>query len=447
MLRFVGPAHSGSGRFTRRSFLQAGTLALGGLSLADILRAEARADQSRPSPQKSVIYIVLAGGPSHLDTYDPKPAAPSEYRGPIPTISTSVPGVHFSELLPFQARDLHNLALLRGIQSVENDHYLSEVYSGLPRSAGQRPAFGSIISKLAPGQTVLPPYIALNERAVDPFEFEKPHYIGAAHAPFRPFGESLEDMQPVASSERLGDRRQLLRMFDGLRKTLDQPDIADGLDQFQVKALDIISSPGVRDAFDLSKESPETIARYGQGKFTHQTVKNLLYDFDVKPFIRARRLVEAGARVVTLQVNSWDHHGGPETDIFYSLRLMVPTLDRCVHALLTDLRERGLANDVLVVMLGEFGRTPKITPQGPGREHWADAGCAIFAGGGLRMGQVIGETDQRAERAVSGQTTFENIIATIYHVLGVDMDVKLPDFRGRPQHLLNDRTPIRQLLG
>ena len=156
--------------------------------------------------------------------------------------------------------------------------------------------------------------------------------------------------------------------------------------------------------------------------------------------------MEAGARVVTVQVSAWDHHGGPETDIFYSLKLMVPALDRCVHALLTDLRDRGLENDVLVVMLGEFGRTPKITPLGPGREHWADAGCAIFAGGGLKMGQVIGKTDQRAERAVTERTTFENIIATIYHVLGVDLDVKLPDFAGRPQHLLNDRTPIRQLL-
>ncbi len=446
MLRFSGPASARSGGLQRRSFLQAGALGLGGLTLADVLRHEAQADGHRRGQAKSVIYIVLSGGPSHIDMYDPKPDAPSEYRGPFRPIATSLPGVHVSELLPLQAKEMHRLALLRGIQSVELDHYMSEVFSGLPRTAGHRPAFGSVVSKLSPGRTVLPAYICLSEKTVEPFEFEKPQYVGEAHAPFRPFGPSLDDMKPSLSAERLDDRKELLRTFDGLRKRVDDSNLLDGIDPFRAKALEIISSPGVRDAFDLSQESPETIARYGTGKYTHQTVKHLLYDFDVKPFIRARRLVEAGARVVTLSVGQWDHHGSPEGDIFYSLSLMVPALDRCVHALLTDLRERGLEDDVLVVMLGEFGRTPKITAVGPGREHWSEAGCAIFAGGGLKMGQVIGQTDQHAERAISERTTFENIMATIYHVMGVNLDVKLTDFSGRPQHLLNDRTPIRQLL-
>jgi uncharacterized protein (DUF1501 family) len=156
-------------------------------------------------------------------------------------------------------------------------------------------------------------------------------------------------------------------------------------------------------------------------------------------------LVEAGARVVTLRAGSWDHHSGPEADIFHALKHIVPVLDKSVHALVTDLEARGLAEDVLVVVLGEFGRTPKITPQGPGREHWADAGCAVFFGGGLKMGQVIGATDARGERATRGETTFQNLIATIYAVLGIDPAATLPDFTGRPQFLLNDPKPVANL--
>ena len=162
--------------------------------------------------------------------------------------------------------------------------------------------------------------------------------------------------------------------------------------------------------------------------------------------MRARRLVEAGARVVTLRVGDWDHHSSQNGDIFLCLKMLLPLLDRSLFALISDLKERGLDQDVLVVVLGEFGRTPKITPLGPGREHWADAGCVLFAGGGLQMGHVIGETDGRAERAVSDRFTFQNIMATIYRVLGIDLEIKLPDFNGRPQHLLEDRTPIRQLV-
>jgi uncharacterized protein (DUF1501 family) len=187
------------------------------------------------------------------------------------------------------------------------------------------------------------------------------------------------------------------------------------------------------------------LERYGKGKYPHQTVKTIFYDWDAKSFVRARRLVEAGARVVTLRVGSWDHHSGPTSDIFHGLRHQLPLLDQSLHALVTDLRDRGLEKDVLVVVLGEFGRTPKISPLGPGREHWADAGCALLYGGGLQMGQVLGETDTRAERSTTGKLNFQNIMATIYRVLGVELDTKLPDFNGRPQHLLENREPIREL--
>ncbi|MBY0228948.1 MAG: DUF1501 domain-containing protein [Gemmataceae bacterium] len=420
---------------SRRQMLAAGA-GLAGLSLADLLRAAPRA---RP---KSVIYIVLDGGPSHIDLWDLKPDAPAEYRGPFKPIATSLAGCRVGELLPRQAKLMHRMALLRGVQSVENDHFLSEVYSGLPRTAGKRPAFGSAVSKLAGGDGAMPAYVALSRATTDQFEFQKPYYAGAGHAPFRPFGDAVENLRPA----RLDDRRSLLKAFDGMRRELDR-EAFDGLDKHARQAMEILSSPRVRDAFDLTKEPARVRERYGTGgKYTHQTVKSIVYPFDSKPFLLARRLVEAGVRVVTVSVSQWDHHSGPEADIFHSLKLMAPALDGALAALLDDLHERGLSDDVLTVVLGEFGRTPRISKPGPGREHWADAGCVLVAGGGLRMGQVIGATDGRAERPVSGKMGMQNVMATIYRVLGIDPATKLKDFSGRPQFLLVVREPVAELV-
>jgi hypothetical protein len=433
---------------TRRQFLRVGALGMGGLTLADLLRCGAHAEGSFRRP-KSVIYIVLNGGPSHIDMWDLKPDAPAEVRGPFQPIATRVPGIQICEHMPLQAGIMDQLALLRGIRSVENDHFLSEVYTGLPRGAGKRPAFGSVVSRLAGNATPLPTYVSLDRPTTDQFEFEKPYYAGPAHAPFRPFGNALDDLTPVKSLDLLEQRKGLLEAFDVLRRDLDRRHALGGLDRHQEQALEIMTSRGVRDAFDLSKEPDRLLERYGHraGKYPHQTVKDILYDWDARPFLLARRLVEAGVRVVTLQAGSWDHHSGPQSDIFFALKCLMPVLDRSVTALVTDLKERGLAQDVLVVVLGEFGRTPKISLPGPGREHWADAGCAIFAGGGLKMGQVIGSTDSRAERARSGSITFENIFSTIYRVLGIDPATTLPDFGGRPQFLLDDREGVRELEG
>jgi hypothetical protein len=444
MLTLWGRGHTFCDRVHRREFLRLGALGLGGLTLADLLRHEAQGGE--PGRAKSVIYVVLGGGPSHIDTYDLKPDAPDEYRGPFKPIATRLPGVRICELMPLQAQIMDQLALLRGVRSVENDHFLSEVYSGLPRTAGQRPAFGSVVSRLAGGGSSLPTYVSLSRATTDQFEFEKPFYAGPGHAPFRPFGEALDDLKPVKSLDQLHDRRQLLTAFDALRRDLDRQGTAGGLDRFHAQALDIITSPRVRDAFDLSREPDKVRASYGRGKYPHQTVKDIFYDWQAERFLLARRLVEAGVRVVTLQVAEWDHHSGPTSDIFAALRHLLPLLDRSLYALFTDLRARGLERDVLVVVLGEFGRTPKIGQPGPGREHWAEAGCVLFFGGGLRMGQVVGETDSRAERSKSGSISFQNIVATIYHVLGIDPATTLPDFNGRPQYLLDDREPIPELL-
>lgn len=379
--------------------------------------------------------------------YDLKPDAPAEYRGPFKPISTKLPGAQICELMPLQAAMFDELALLRGIASVENDHFLSEVYTGLPRSAGARPAFGSVVSKLGGGRSSIPSYVSLSDRTTDQFEYEKPAYAGAGHAPFRPFGEALDDLAPVKSLGKLEDRKSLLAGLDRMRRGIEENADWQGMDRFQIQALDIITSAKVRDAFDLSKEPTRVIERYGKGKYPHQVVKDIFYPWDGKPFLLARRLVEAGVRVVTLRVGDWDHHSNPQGDIFHALSHLLPLLDRSLWALFSDLKERGLEKDVLVVLLGEFGRTPKISPVGPGREHWADAGCALLYGGGLKMGQVIGETDTRAERAKSGSITFQNIMSTIYQVLDINPGATLPDFNGRPQYLLDNKQAIRGLAG
>jgi len=449
MLTFWGRKQRFCDSIQRREFLRLGTLGLGGLTLADLLRLEAAGEMKEQGRAKSIIYIVLGGGPSHIDMYDLKPDSPAEYRGPFKPIATRLPGVLICELMPLQAALMDRLALLRGIRSVENDHFLSEVYTGLPRTAGHRPAFGSVVSRLADNRSALPAYVSLDRPTSGPFEFEKPYYAGAGHAPFRPFGNALEDLNPVRSLDRLQDRKQLLGAFDTMRRDLDQGDALRGLDAFQARALDIITSPKVRDAFDLSKEPDKLVNSYGTGKYPHQTVKTIFYPWEGKRFLLARRLVEAGVRVVTLRLNEWDHHGGPgfaQADIFGALRYLLPLLDRSLYALFNDLRDRGLDKDVLVVVLGEFGRTPKIEPQNPGRGHWAESGCAVLYGGGLRMGQLIGETDARAERAKSGNITFQNIFATIYQVLGIDPATTLTDFNGRPQYLLDDREAIAALV-
>jgi hypothetical protein len=448
MFTLWGRRHRLCDGFSRREFLRVGGLGLAGLTLADLLRGQAALGASQPRP-KSVIYIVLAGGPSHIDTWDPKPEAPVEFRGEFASIPTKIPGVEFCELFPHQAAILDRLALVRGVRSVENDHYLSEVYTGLPRSAGKRPAFGSVVSRLgeAKRRTAMPPFVSLRESTSDQFEFENPHYAGAGHAAFRPYGDALENLAPVKELARLEDRRALLAGFNDLQRKLDREDAIAGIDRFQQQALAMITAPEVREAFDIQAEPEAAFQRYQRGKYTHQADYTILYDWDPKPFILARRLVEAGVRVVTLQVGSWDHHSMPSQHIFKSYRYVLPVLDQNIAALVADLEERGLSDDVLVVVLGEFGRTPKIGSPYPGREHWADAGCVLFAGGGLRMGQVIGATDGRAELSTTGAVSFQNVMSTIYHVLGINPSLTIPDFAGRPQYLLEDPEPIRELVG
>jgi hypothetical protein len=430
---------------SRRSFLQAGLPLVGGLSLVDLLRLRAGATARRESsPTKAVIYVYLFGGPSHVDTYDMKPDAPAEYRGEFQPVRTNVPGFDICELMPLQTRIADKLALIRNLKFNPNFHDPVELLSGwrkpMESRAAARPDFGCVISKLQSrsGYRELPPYVALDTTVGREF-LNGPAYLGAGHRAFIPGGrlESLAMARGI-TLDRLDDRRTLLQTFDQAQR-----DVEYEPDPFRAQALQMITSPRARDAFDISREPASVRDPYGDG--------------DARSLLQARRLVEAGVPVVTLTFGvrgneqakfSWDTH----EDNFKVLRYLLPRLDQAVYALITDIQQRGLQDDVLVVIGGEMGRTPRLgqsTGNGAkpdGRDHWPQAGFSIFSGGGLQMGQVIGRTERRGERAVGAPYTPQNLLASIYRFLGIDLTTTtLPDFTGRPQYLLDDREPVREL--
>lgn len=408
----------------RRDLLRVGGLAFAGLTLADVLRLRAGATTHRA---KSVILIWMRGGPSHIDSYDMKPDAPAEIRGEFRPIATNVPGVQICEHMPNQAKIMDKLAILRGIRSNDlGDHTPHYIITGFP-DRGRRPAFGSVVSYLQPRSDGLPRYVSLMYKPPGLYDNEGPTYAGPAHRPFAPRGEGLANMSLVQgiSRDRLRDRRQLLEAFDGLDREVEQASNAGGIDTFQQRAFEMITSPQVREAFDLEKEPLVLRERYG--KFCEN-------------FLMARRLVEAGVSVVTLKVGDWDTH----EKNFIDMREQLPPLDRGFHALVTDLHERGLQDDVAVVLWGEFGRAPRIS-RGDGRDHWPEAGAAVVAGGGFRVGQVIGDTDNHGGRSRGRPYTPSNVLANLYRHLGIDPAITIPDHNRRPMHLLDDRELVREL--
>ncbi len=447
MLNVTGSSHHFCDGISRRDFLRVGSLGLG-LSLADVLRAQDAAG-TRRSP-KSIIMISLDGGPSHIDLYDLKPHAPLNIRGEFMPIQTNVPGFDIGELLPMQATIADKLALVRSIEFIQGNHELGEVYSGFEDRL-HRPSFGAVISRYQNReQNGLPPYVSLGGEG-DRTAFENARYLGAAHKPFEYNSEAVRDMRPYysVSADRLNDRRTLIRSFDTMRRDLDVRHNLGSIETFQSQALDLITSAKVLEAFDLSKEPAHILEKYGGKGRQYGTpgFGSVMTNWPTDKFLLARRLVEAGVSVVSFQAGHWDHHGTATfSPIFPALRSIAPHLDRSVHALVTDLHERGLDQDVMVLVWGEFGRTPEIN-QFAGRDHHAPASFALFAGGGLRMGQVVGTTDVHARRAKDRRVTPQNIFATVYHALGVDMEAQPADFNGRPIPLLDDRQPIRELLG
>jgi hypothetical protein len=436
---------------SRRDFLRVGALGLGGvggLSLADLFRLEAQG-AVRQKAHKAVIMVHLPGGPSHIDMYDMKPDAPEDYRGEFKPIQTRVPGMNICQLMPLQAQIADQLAIVRGVRTTDR-HNPYELFAGVPTQNAEqignrhRPVFGSIVSRLR-GGGVMPPYVSIgNHRNLLKEEPEDADFLGPKHNPIRlneDFAKNwLATMSPGPdlTLNRLEDRKSLLASLDQLRRNLDNAPGIASMDQFQARALQVISSSAVRDAFDLTKEPDRVRVKYGQRVFPWTGLD----------FLLARRLVEAGVSVVTVAAHfggGWDTHG----DNFKRLREnLLPMYDRAVYALVTDLRDRGLDKDVAVIFWGEFGRKPKIGDQKPdGRSHWAPAGCALLAGGGLRMGQVVGETDRLAEQPKGRHYSAQNLLATLYHVLGIDAAKEmLPDPTNRPMHLLDDCEKIAALI-
>jgi hypothetical protein len=442
-------AYSMCDGYSRRDFLTLGALGLGGLTLSDLLRLKAQGAIPSKTRPKSVIMVYLPGGPSHVDTFDPKPDAPVEFRGELKTIDTKVPGARVSELLPRLAGLTDRFSIVRTVKFA-GPHECNELVTGVSaRDRVKRPAFGSVLSKLRGDTGALPPYISLGYWTVgggsggDP---EYPAYLGSAHWPFRPGatgktakgarGDGMDNLTlpPNVTAERMAERRPLRQALDSLRAEMDDPNgTLAGVDSFTAQALEMLSSPKAREAFDISREPEKTREKYG-------AATNLLL---------ARRLVESGVAVVTVPLpgGSWDHH----QNIFPSLRKQVPILDQGLYGLITDLYERGMDKDVSVVVWGEFGRQPRIGAEASdrnknGRAHWPEVGFALLIGGGLKMGQVIGETDERGERAKGRPLNPRNVLATLYHALGIDPAMTFPNHSGRPTYLLDDREPIEALL-
>ncbi|OAI49994.1 hypothetical protein AYO44_06065 [Planctomycetaceae bacterium SCGC AG-212-F19] len=442
MLTFLGSKYRYCDNISRRSFLKVGALGVGGLTLADLFRLQARG-AVRPRSLKSIIMVYLHGGPSHIDTFDMKPDAPPEVRGEFKPIQTSLPGLSICEHLPLLAKIADKTALIRNLSFLEYTlgHNPPLVYSGYPAGAAfpltsRRPTFGSAVSKLRGGAVPnMPPYVAFDGVGTHPVLGD---YLGVAHRPYVP-GEKAQSLGPTEGMtlDRMADRKALLGSLDTLRRDLDDArGSVAGMDAFQARALDMVLSSQARDAFDISLEPETSRAKYAGGT----------------QFLQARRLVEAGVQVVTLTANNesktwdlagpWDHHGG----VFTGLRRELPALDKRLYALITDLHERGLDKDVAVVVWGEMGRTPKVNG-GAGRDHWCDVGFALVYGGGLRMGQVIGATTPRAERSAGRPYTPKHLLATLYaNVLGIDPASQLGEMVGRPMPVLEHGETIAELV-
>lgn len=446
MLKILGSSKRFCDGVSRRSFLRIGALGMGGLALPEILRAEA-ATGGRRMNHKAIIMIYLPGGPPHQDSFDLKMDAPSEIRGEFKPIATNVPGIQICEHLPLMARMMDKVTVIRSMADARDDHSDFMCLTGRTRTnepPGGWPSFGSLISKLQGGvDPSVPPFMGLEPRMQHrPYNASGPGYLGVSHRSFRPEGDCKTDMVlNNLTLERLADRRALLQSFDQFRRDVDASGLMNGLDTFNEQAFGMMTSSKLLRALDFTKEDPKLVARYGKGDAkVHGDAAPMLNE----QFLVARRLVEAGARAVTVAYGFWDYHGSN----FRNAKADLPLLDQGLSALIQDLHDRGLDKDVSVVVWGEFGRSPVINKDG-GRDHWPRVSCALLAGGGMKTGQVIGATDRLGGEPTERPVKFGEVFATLYNNLGFDVSkVTVPDLTGRPQFLVPDGcSPMRELVG
>jgi hypothetical protein len=427
---------------SRRNFLRVGALGIGGLTLADVLRMQAQAaDGAQPVKKKAVILLYLAGGPSHIDMYDLKPEAPSEIRGEFRPVKTNVPGIDISEHLPHQAKIMDKLALVRSAFHTNAGHGMGSQWMmtgwqpTIEVNDNIYPSCGSVVAKMrGPNEPGLPAYVTLPRQV----PFGKAAYLGASYNPFSPDNDPNEANFQVRNlklpgrvpTARLERRQVLLGELDKLRRDVDTKGDLNGLDKFYRDAMEMVTSDKAQRAFDVSKEDPKLREAYGRNDLGQSC-------------LLARRLVEAGVTFVTIQAGGgWDTHA----DNFKQLKdNLLPKYDRAISALVQDLHDRGIANDVLVTSFGEFGRTPRING-GAGRDHWPGAMTILYAGGGLRMGQAIGETNANAEYPTSKPYSVGCVLSTMYHVLGIDHKHAFYDQANRPLAILAEGKPIEELI-
>lgn len=471
------PGPSNFGAAGRRGFLRMGLAGFASLSLPGLLRLQASVargaeETSKPAREKTAVIMVWKpGGCSHIDTYDPKPDATSEYRGPFAAIPTKVPGLQFSELLPMQAKIADKFTVLRSMRQTAGGHPAGsmQMLSGDPDTRDKpKPKFPDwmtvtnyLRSQGGPRTNPLPLYAGINP----PLEYNGPAYLGDAYSPFTVNGDPSS---PTFSVPNIGlsdqgeikrlDRRSSLRQnLDTLERAFDRQGELGALDQFETQAMTLLTNPKTRIAFDLTKEDDRTRDRYGRNSWGQQ-------------LLMARRLVEAGVEVMTTslsgqlcgRVGNWDDHA-VNHHVFNAMRFRAQAYDQAVSALIEDIYERGLDKHVLVVVTGEFGRTPKIeyspstgegnasAPAGtiqPGRDHWPRAFSNIWAGGGIQTGRVIGATDKRGEDPIERICNAGDFLATIYHHLGIDAaNTLIKDFNGRPTAVVDHGKPIPELIG
>jgi hypothetical protein len=438
----------------RRDFLAIGGMLLGGLSLPQLLRAEAQA--SRRERHKAIINVFLPGGPPHLDMWDLKPDAPPEIRGEFEPIRTNVPGIDICEHFPRLARTADKLVFIRSLVDCDGGHDAYQCMTGRKKNAQTDrywPALGSWVSRLqGPVNPAVPPNLTLMySTGHRPWGYTGGGgFLGMPHDPFRLTGGARDGGLHAAGMtlngitlDRLGDRVGLMRSFDHMNRALDRSGSMDGMDAFAQQALGILTSSRLVEALDLSREDPRVVARYGADDpaFERDGAPRMVRNFCI-----ARRLVEAGARVVTLNFSRWDWHGNDGKN-FEQGRRNMPLLDVAVSALVEDLHARGLDEDVSVVVWGEFGRTPRINSQA-GRDHWPQVSGALLAGGGMRTGQVIGATNRLGETAAQRPVQFQEVFATLYKNIGLNLrETRVFDPNGRPQYLVDPgMEPLREVV-